>query len=418
MSDVAGPAAVQRRTVAVLAMSQVLGGVGITTALAVSSLAAVRVSGSDTVGGLALTAVVLGTALAAVVLARVANRGGRRPALTLGYATGGVGAVAALAATAVGSTVLLLGALLLVGAATAAGLAARFAATDLAEPQRRARCLAVVVWATTVGALVGPNLAAPAQRLGAPLGLPPIAVPFLLCALAFAAAAAVVQLGLRPDPLLLARGRDRTDAPGTPVGAGAARAALGASRPALLGLAGIALGHLVMVGLMSMAPVHLDHGGADLSVVGLVISLHVAGMYALSPLFGRLADRVGRVRVLAGAGVLLLSAAVCDAAAGPHAAGLLAVGLVLLGLGWSAGLIAGSTLLTESVPVAVRPRVQGLADVTMNVSGALGGVVAGLVVAGASFEVLATAAAVLVAPYVVLAARAARREPTVAPSST
>jgi len=404
---------VQRRILRVLVVTQVLAGVGMATVLAVSTLIAARLSGSEAVGGTALTAVVLGAAAAAAVVSRVAARRGRRPALTLGYGIGTVGGLGAVISVAAGSAVALLGALVLVGAATAAGLAARFAATDLADTGRRARALATVVWATTVGAVAGPNLAGPVQGVAAGLGLEPTTGPFLLCTVAFGLAAAGTWLGLRPDPLLLARsGADA--AAGTAVSGVQVRAAVLASTPALLGIGGVALSHLLMVGLMSMTPVHMDHGGVSLQVVGLVLSLHVAGMYALSPVFGWLADRVGRARVLALAAGLLATAAVVCSVAGPRSTALLGVGLVLLGLGWSAGLIAGSTLLTESVPVAVRPGAQGFADVTMNVSGAVGGIAAGLVVAGASFTVLGMVAAVLAVPYLLTAGRFASRAPALA----
>jgi MFS family permease len=414
LHDTAADAAVQRRVLAVLAGTQVLAGVGIATALAVSTLVATRMSGSELVGGSALTAVVLGTAAAAFVVARLATRRGRRPALTLGYGVGALGGAGAVGAVVLDSAALLLGALVLVGSATAAGLAARFAATDLAAPGRRARALSLVVWATTIGAVAGPNLAAPMQAVAGGSGLEPATGPFLLCTVAFALAAAVTWTGLRPDPLLLVRARADTGTSAPAVRSADVRAALRASPPALLALVGIALGHLVMIGLMSMTPVHMDHGGASLTLVGLVISLHVAGMYALSPVFGWLADRAGRTRVLALAAVLLLTAAaVCSVSASRDTA-LLGTGLVLLGLGWSAGLVAGSALLTESVPLAVRPGAQGMSDVTMNVSGAVGGVVSGLIVAGASFSVLGMAAAVLVVPFLVAAGAFAGRWPRIA----
>jgi MFS family permease len=405
-------AAVQRRMLVVLAATQVLGGIGVATSLAVSTLIAARLSGSETVGGMALTAVVLGAALAAVVLARVATRSGRRPALTLGFGAGAVGAVGGVVSVAAGSAPGLLVSLVVLGAASAAGLSARFAATDLAEPAHRARALALVVWATTVGVVAGPNLSGPAQALGRFAGLPAETGPFLLCALVFAAAAAGTAAGLRPDPLLLARRRDRAgsgDEPPPVVRGADVRAAILVSPQAMLGLAAVVLGHVVMIGLMSMAPVHLDHGGAGLELVGVVISVHVAGMYALSPVFGWLADRVGRPRVLALAALLLLASAVACAAAGPHDTVLLGAGLGLLGLGWSAGLIAGSTLLTESLPLPVRPRAQGFADVAMNVGGAVAGIAAGLTVAATSFAVLGVAAAVLVGPYLLLAVAGAVR---------
>lgn len=398
--------AVQRRMLTVLAGTQVLGGVGIATALAVATLVATRLSGSEALGGFALTTVVLGTAGAALVVSRVATDRGRRPALTIGYGVGALGAVGAAGAVAVGSAVGLLASLLFVGSATAAGLSARFAATDLAAPERRARALALVVWATTVGAVAGPNLAGPVQSWAGGAGLVPATGPFLLCAVAFGLAALGSWAGLRPDPLLLARG---SVAPAAPVDGAQVRAALLASPGALLGLGAIVVGHLVMVGLMSMTPVHMDHGGATLAVVGLVISVHVAGMYALSPVFGWLADRVGRIAVLGLAGALLLVSGALCALAGSTDVTLLGVGLALLGLGWSAGLVAGSALLTDSVAQPVRAGVQGLADVAMNLSGAVGGVAAGLVVAGASFAVLGVAAAVLVGGYLVVAGTFAAR---------
>ncbi|MGH3613871.1 MAG: MFS transporter, partial [Pseudonocardia sp.] len=304
----------------------------------------------------------------------------------------------------------LLGALLLVGSATAASLAARFAATDLAEPGRRARALALVVWATTVGAVAGPNLASPVQDLAGRAGLEPATGPYLLCLVAFGLATAGTWLGLRPDPLLLARVREADGGvPGPAASSADVRAALLASPSALLGVGGIVLSHVVMISLMSMTPVHMDHGGADLQLVGLVISLHVAGMYALSPVFGWLADRAGRTRVLALAAALLLAAAALCAMAGPRETAVLSSGLVLLGLGWSAGLVAGSALLTDSLPLDVRTGAQGLADAAMNVSGALGAIAAGAVVAGASYAVLGIAAGGLVALYLLAAGAFALR---------
>jgi MFS family permease len=399
---------VQRRILIVLAAAQVLGGVGVAGAIAVSALVASRMSGSEAVGGLAQTGTVLGAAGASFVVSRVAQRAGRRPALSLGYGVAAFGGAGAVVAVSVGSAPALLVALVLVGSASAAGLAARFAATDLAPPDRRARALAMVVWATTVGAVAGPNLAGPVQGVAGGIGLEPAAGPFLLCAVAFVLAALGTWAGLRPDPLFLARAAEESDTARPPDGA-EVRAALLASPAALLGLGGIVVGHLLMVGLMSMTPVHMDHGGATIAVVGLVISLHVAGMYALSPLFGWLADRTGRPLVLALAAALLLASGVLCALAGPADTGLLAAGLVLLGLGWSGGLVAGSALLTESVPVRVRTGVQGLADVAMNVSGAVGGIAAGLVFAGTSYATLGVVAAVVAVPYLVAASSAGLR---------
>ncbi len=390
---------VQRRTVWVLSTSQALGGIGVATGLAVSTLVAAALSGSDAVGGLAQTSAVVGAAVLSLPVARLAARSGRRPALLVAYGAATVGALVAALATALASAALLLLALMAFGGATTAGLAARYAATDLAHPDRRARDLSVVVWATTIGSVAGPNLAEPAGRLTELLGGPGNAGPYLLSAVAFGGAALVVWVGLRPDPLVLARGAvaspARTDL-------AAAWASLRASGTARLALGGIVLSHLVMIGLMSMTPVHMDHGGASLRVVGIVISLHIAGMFALSPLIGWVADRAGRVPVLAAGALLLVAAGAVSASAPSTGAVQLAIGLTLLGAGWSCALVAGSTLLTESVPVAVRPDVQGLSDLAMNSGGALGGVLAGATVALTSYAMLALATVVLVAPFLVV----------------
>ncbi|MFB8227387.1 MFS transporter [Cellulosimicrobium sp. NPDC055967] len=440
----------QRRTLTTLAATQVLSGVGVASGIAVAPLVASALSGSDAIAGLTSTSGVVGAALVALPLAHVAGQRGRRPSLLLGFGVATGGAVLATVAVLVGSWPLLVVAMLLFGSGTAAGLASRFAATDLATPQRRARDLSVVVWATTVGSVVGPTLAGLADRVAGPslrLGgdahaqhgsTAPSAAPFVLAAVAFALAAAVVVVWLRPDPLLASRatadavsdavpdagpgavpGAASGAAPGAGPGDGkgsswrdglrAGWAVVSASPTARLALGAIVLSHLVMVGLMSMTPVHMNHGGATLQVVGLVISAHIAGMYALSPVVGWLADRVGHARVLYVGGALLLAAAVVVAGAPGEDSARLTVGLVLLGLGWSCGLVAGSALLVDATPGPSRTSVQGLSDLAMNTGGAVGGILAGAIIGFSSYGSLAWGAAVLVAVCAVLAAPLARR---------
>ncbi|MGH4012563.1 MAG: MFS transporter [Pseudonocardiaceae bacterium] len=413
LTDGLSTAEVQRRVVRTLSTSQVLGGVGMATGLAVSSLIAASLSGSDTLGGLAVTSTVVGAALMSIPVARLAARRGRRTALLAAYAVATAGAAVATVATVLGNVTVLLVGLLAFGGATTAALAARYAATDLAAPSHRARDLALVVWATTVGAVAGPNLTAPANDAATTLGVPGVAGPFLLSAVAFGLAAVTVVIGLRPDPLRVLWDSAEPDPHSTahrePGDRVAGWRALRSSSEARLALAGIVVCHTVMVGLMAMTPVHMDHGGASLQVVGLVISLHIAGMFAVSPLIGWLADRMGRVPVLALGAVLLVVAAGVAGLVPSSDTAWFSVGLVLLGLGWSCGLVAGSALLTESVPVPVRPVVQGIGDLMMNVGGALGGVLAGAAVAGASYGALALATGLLVLPFLVVTVAVAVR---------
>ncbi|KOV79075.1 MFS transporter [Nocardia sp. NRRL S-836] len=381
---------VQRKVVRVLTGTQIMGSAAMTIGLAISTLIAASLSGSDAVGGFAQTAAVAGAAVLALPGARLAQRRGRRPALILGYGMGAIGALVAAVAVGVGWWPLLLVGLLLFGGASSANLAARYAATDLAHPRRRARELSRVVWAAMIGAIIGPNLADPAGRVMAAAGLPVAAGPFVLAAVVLGIAVLAIQFGLRPDPLVVVRST-RPVEPAHCAGGGAPGGlrVWGVLGPmARLALVGVMLCHTAMVGLMSMTPVHMNHAGSSLRVVGVVISLHVAAMYAASPLFGWMADRLGRVPVLAIGASLVVAASGVAGMAPSHDAPQLAAGLALLGFGWSAGLVAGSALLTESVGVDERPAAQGLSDLMMNVGGAVGGAVSGIVVTAWSYAAL------------------------------
>ncbi|MBP2473720.1 MFS family permease [Crossiella equi] len=414
------PAGVQHRVLGTLAVTQVLGACGTAAGIAVSALAAAELSGSPAVGGLAATAATVGSALLAVPAAALAQRRGRRPALLLGYGVGAAGALLAVLALVLGSALLLIGALCLYGGGSMAGLAARYAATDLAPPDRRARALSVVVWASTLGVVLGPNLAGPTGRLVASVGLPVASGAYLVTAACLGGSALVVGLLLRPDPLLTARSllppEPEPECPAhgsvTVVPPRTQRAAawkLLRGRTALA-VWGIVLSHASMVGLMSMTPVHLDHGGHSLDVVGLVVSVHAAAMYVASPVFGWLADRHGRIGVMGVGAALVVAAAGLAATADDTDAPQLAVSLVVLGFAWSAGIVAGSALLTETVPLADRPAVQGLSDLLMNIGGAAGGVLAGVLVTAGSFALLGLVVGVLALPLLVVCAGLALRD--------
>jgi MFS family permease len=293
------------------------------------------------------------------------------------------------------------------GAATACGLQARYAAADLAVPERRGRDLSLVVWATTVGSVLGPNLAGPGDDLGRSLGLPGLGGVFAVSALVFGLVALAVGTLLRPDPLLLARRLGSGESGGRRRGGtGSAVRGVWASTDGRLGLTSVVVSHSVMVGVMVMTPVHMGHAGgpagATLRIIGLAISVHVAGMYLFSPVVGWLADRAGRRAVVAIGGALLLAAAVLAGTAPPGAAVQLGTGLLLLGLGWSCGLIAGSTLVTESVAANLRPTAQGGTDLLMGMGAALAGVVGGPLLALGGFGLVSAISAALLLPLAVV----------------
>ncbi|MBA3783180.1 MAG: MFS transporter, partial [Nocardioides sp.] len=388
--------AIQRRTVRVLVVGQAIGAVGITIGVATASLLARDISGSDTQAGLAQTTQVLGAAVASYLLARVMSHRGRRFGQVTGLLVGAAGALLAVVAGVVDSMALLLVGAALVGSTTAANAGARYAATDLAPEATRARSLATVVWATTIGAVLGPNLTGPAGALADALGIPPLTGPFLLGSVAMVIAAVVIGTFLRPDPLLTARaaaGAAEQDVTGTSWG----RAVDAVRRQPALGAAigGIASAHAVMIAVMIMTPLHMEHGGAELRVIGFVISVHVLGMFAFSPLVGLATDRIGRpAMLLVGAGVLLASLVLC--ARSPEGSSWqIFVGLFLLGLGWSCATVAGSTLVADLAPLDVRTDVQGASDMTMGLTAAAAGAVAGVIVGQWGYPALTAFAAVL-----------------------
>ncbi|MGE3193777.1 MAG: MFS transporter [Microbacteriaceae bacterium] len=396
----------RRRGHIVLISGQALAGVGMGATFSAGALLVTQVSGSEALSGMAATGTTVGAALAAIPLAALARRAGRAPSLATGALIAAGGAGVGLLAAVLVNLPLLLVALVLIGVGTAVNLQSRFAATDLSEPGTRGRDLAFVVWATTVGAVLGPNLIAPADALGRNIGLPPLSGPFLFTITAQVLAALIYLIFLRPDPLKIADriARERTAEEVAAVGLPTSDAS-----GVRTGLIALALSHATMVSIMSMTPVHLVDHGATLVIVGLTISLHVAGMFGLSPVFGWLSDRIGRERVIVIGQVVLLAALLFVSIGGEYQ-GAVMTGLILLGLGWSASTVAGSALIAESADPLRRTVIQGRADLLMSAAGAVGGALAGPALAALTYEGLGVLAIGLV--VVVLAAvglRTARR---------
>ncbi|ABK05154.1 major facilitator superfamily MFS_1 [Arthrobacter sp. FB24] len=388
----------QRRVVSVLVGGQILGGIGMGATLSLGSLLAAQLSGSNAWSGMAATMSTLGAALAAVPLARLAQARGRRVSLSTGALIAGAGAIVAITSTALAVFPLLLLGLMLLGAGSAVNLQARFAATDLSLPGSRGRDLSIVVWSTTIGAVLGPNLFGPGEVVGAALGLPPLTGAFAFSVAAQLATAVVYATGLRPDPLLTAMASRVPDltAPRPQSGLRILRS----NAKARYAVAAVALSHATMVALMSMTPVHLRDHGASLTVVGLTISLHIAGMYGLSPVFGWMADKAGRLRTILLGQAMLLSSLVLAGFASDSGPAVTA-SLILLGLGWSASVVAGSALVAESAQVQDRPAIQGVSDLSMNAAAATGGALAGPVLAAVGYSGLGLISIALVVTVII-----------------
>ncbi|MFC9983612.1 MFS transporter [Microbacterium keratanolyticum] len=407
-------AAAQKRIVAVLSFGQILGGIAFGATVSLGALLAADLSGDDALSGLATASVTLGAAAAAIPLGRAAGRWGRRFSLTAGNLFALFGVMVVIGAASLRSFPLLLVGIIMIGAGNAGNLQSRFAATDLASPKHRGRDLSVVVWSTTIGAVAAPLMLTPGEQLGALIGMPPLTGSYLFSFVAQAAALTLYLVALRPDPLLTAQARARDAGSGPALDAGIDRPWV--ARYAMFAVAG---SHVVMASVMAMTPIHLSHmvhaqHGASTSttdvtaLVGVTIALHVGGMYALSPLFGILADRWGRVRTIL-LGQALLAASLLFAIFVSGEAWGVIVALTLLGLGWSAATVAGATLLTEVTPVGARARRQGLSDSIMSLSAATAAALAGVVLSGFGYAGLAIAESVFVIAIVALTPFAVRR---------
>lgn len=404
--------------VGVLALATILGGLGVGASLSAGALLIADITGNPALSGFGSTMNAVGAAIAGMPLARLAARRGRRVALATGNAIAVLGAVLVVVASAERWSVLLFVGLAVLGIAVAVQLQSRFAAADLALPENRARDLSLVVWSITIGAVTGPNLIGPGERLGEALGLPGLAGIFFFTIAAQIAAGLVVWIGLRPDPLLEARRLAALESE-TPAPSAVADAA---ERPALLedakrrasrssqflAIALIAIAHAVMVGLMAMTPLHLTHHGGSITLVGLTISLHIAGMYALSPVFGALTSKLGPIPVVLG-GFGVLGIASLGTGFGGDSVPIIQTALILLGIGWCMVTVAGAVLVTDLTPSADRPARQGQSDTAMNAAGALFGAASGALFAAGGFPLVSIVAGV----FIVLGAALAIRLTTV-----
>ncbi|MEN9751844.1 MAG: hypothetical protein RLZZ600_891 [Actinomycetota bacterium] len=414
MTEISGtPRGLQRKILTILAIGQIVGALGTGASFSIGSLMAAHISGTPALGGLSATFATLGTAILAFPLARYANRWGRRLALSLGLSIAAVGTVIVVMADVQQSFPLFIAGIAMVGAGNAANLQTRFAATDLATAQTRARDLSMVVWATTIGVVIGPNLVAPGDALGFQLGLPPLAGAFVIGGVFYVVGVIFYFIGLRPDPLLEARAqriRDGVEVATTKRSMWAAFGILRATPVAAAAVLTMALSHGVMVGIMSMTPVHLSMMEVALPVIGLTVSLHTAGMYAFSPIFGWLSDRFGRIAVIILGQLMLLGALVANTLA-PEDMTAVVIAMFLLGVGWSAATVAASALLTESVSPEDRTTVQGLSDTLMSLTGAASGALAGLTLAAIGYGPLnsVTIASTVVVTGVVLLVRSRTR---------
>jgi MFS family permease len=373
-----------------------LGSTGYIAAVTVGSLVAAEFSGGAAIAGLPTTTTTIGTAISASLLALVMLRFGRRPGLLLGLVVGAAGGAVVLVSVLSASIPLLLLGSALTGAANASGNLGRYIAADMARPERRASSLGLVVWGTTIGAVIGPNLTAPAGAIARAIGLPDLAGAYATTVLFIGVAWLLAAVLLRPEPYTLADPSALPSAAGDPAEAPPVRALLG--RPSVAtALVSLVAAQVVMVLIMTMTPIHLIEHGHGLATVGIVLSAHTFGMFGLSPITGRLADRFGTERIIAAGFAVLAFAAALAAIAPPDGGFFLTLALFMLGYGWNLCFVAASSLVGQGLELSERTRVQGVADTLTWGTAALASLASGFVVAAASYTVLGIVGAALTA---------------------
>lgn len=381
---------------ATLFVAQVCGSTGQSIVLAVGSILAASITGTNTWSGLPVAVGALGTALASWPLARLMARSGRRPGLALGYGLAILGALLGMTGVTVRSFPLMLGGMALFGIASTSNLLARYAAADVSPGAQRGRAMGLIVWGSTIGSIIGPNLMGPALRVGARLGIESTASAFLVSVAGYALGALLIQIFLRPDPLAIARQDQAIANTGKTVSPARRLGVILIDVRVQIALATLAVSQFVMISTTSTSPLYLHDQGHTVQTIGLAVSLHLAGMYVTSPLAGWLCDRFGRLLIIgAGAVILILAVMLAGLAPGSDRA-VVILALFLNGVGWNMAFVAGSALLTDALAPTERASVQGLADLFMGLMGALGSATGGMILGIWGFAILNAVGAVLV----------------------
>lgn len=382
-----------KRTLIIVVISQIFGGAGLAAGITVGALLAEQMLGTNAFAGLPAALFTLGSAGAALLVGRISNRFGRRIGLAIGFMTGGLGAIGIIFAAILNNVFLLFAFLLIYGAGTATNLQARYAGTDLATNKQRGTAVSIAMFSTTFGAVAGPNLVDVMGEFAHSIGIPDLAGPFILAAIAYFLAGLVLFIFLRPDPLITAMKINANKQ--NKVSNEMTEQSHINKKGIKVGAIIMVLTQIVMLAIMTMTPVHMGDYGHSLRAIGFVIGLHIAAMYLPSPLTGILVDKIGRFAMAIAAGVTLLAAGIVAAFAPGDSLFLITIALVLLGLGWNFGLISGTALIVDSTEPSTRAKTQGTVDVFIALGGATGGALSGVVVAGFSFETLSLVGGIL-----------------------
>lgn len=404
-----------KHTLIIVSLSQIFGGAGLAAGIAVGALLAQEMLGTDAWAGIPAALFTLGSALAAFMVGRISQRFGRRNGLTIGFITGGLGAVGVVIAAVTNSIVLLFISLFVYGAGTATNLQTRYAGTDLATKNQRATAISIAMVSATLGAFAGPNLVDVMGEFALSIGFPKLSGAFILSGTAYILAGLIIFIFLRPDPYLIVKAMELKRSNDTKKETMVESTEGKDHKGVAVGATIMILTQMVMIAIMTMTPVHMEHHGHGLGAIGLVIGVHIGSMYLPSLVTGILVDRIGRTAMAIASGVTLLLAGLLAATAPTDSLALLIIALALLGLGWNFGLISGTALVVDSTQSVTRAKTQGTVDVFIAISGASGGAMSGMIVAGSSYATLSLVGgflSLLLIPVMVWSRRPIKTEAT------
>lgn len=383
----------RKRLTAVLFAGNTFSSTSYILAVTVASLAAANLTGNPRLAGIPSAASTLGAALGASVLAAVSTRLGRRRPFIMWFLVASLGSIGAAAGIQAKTFLLLTLAMFVIGFGRSVDQMARFAAADMAPASKRGTAIALIVWASTVGSVIGPLLLEPSAATARALGFTSLAGAYGFSAVGFAGASLLLFLFLRPDPLTLSVIDDH-DADDVLRVATPLRDLLGLPT-VRLALATMLTSQLVMVMVMTMTPIHIEGKGGTLGMIGWVMMAHTLGMFALSPITGRMVDALGPRRMIWTGMIVLVMACAFAATADQAEQVILLASLFLLGLGWNFGYVAGSAELQVGLNLGERVRMQGVADSATWIAGGTGAVASGFILGASSYPVLASLGLVL-----------------------
>lgn len=382
-----------KRVLVVVSISQMFGGAGLAAGISVGALLVQQMTGDSSISGVPTALFTLGSAVTAYMVGKISQKYGRRIGLSAGFFVGGIGALGVIFAAILNNLILLFIALFVYGAGTATNLQARYAGTDLATKEQRAKAISTTMVMTTFGAVAGPNLISTMGNVAESLHMPALAGPFILSMFAYLLAGLTLFLMLRPDPLQIAKQLEQNQSSSQAMVMDSSQAQR--KDGIIVGATVMILTQVVMVAIMTMTPIHMTHHGHNLTSIGLVIGFHVGFMYFPSLITGVLVDKFGRTVMIIGAAITLVAAGLLAAYAPTDSLLLLIIALALLGLGWNFGLISGTALIVDHTTIAERAKVQGTIDVFIAISGAAAGLLSGLIVAKTSYGLLSISGALI-----------------------